>query len=242
MPDTPCIKISTVVWSEAGIKVPASINTCCFAWFDVSGTIVDGLVSTLLNSCHGDSTMYAKTTTTLLTALLLVASASAQTEEYYDTLQSSEFKQQQLRVDLPGLQIASSTGEVIDVSCANCWDPYQGYERLSEAVFFERAGQAELAQRAKRSRKKKFITLGIGGVSLIGGGALMAHSVSQNQNQPGSSVGEAMIGSLLLGAGSFMVGYTVMTLNRRSVSYNLAREIALDYNDQLLDATQTAPR
>ena len=175
--------------------------------------------------------MHAQTTTILLLLFILALPTYGQ---HTDLSASKVYKQNSLSVDLSGLQVENAFGNDLKLACTTCWNPYQGYERLKESEFFEIAGYEQLAQQAQRSRRNKFIGIGIGGLSMIAGGVLLADNFS-NAGFEGPNVGATLAGVLLLGGGGATVGFSAVKLHTRSVPYEIARDVAIDYNSQLLE-------
>ena len=175
------------------------------------------------------------TTRFFVILLCLVATpAFGQSTTPLPVQQTQEYKQNSLSVDLSGLQVATTSGEALEVGCTRCWTPYMGYEKLSEADFFEISGERGLAYQAKRSRRNTFLAIGLGGLSMIAGTILLSRNIpNQDFEQP--QIGSHFVGVLLIGGGGATVGYSAVKLRARSVSYSIAQDVAQQYNHQLVE-------
>lgn len=177
----------------------------------------------------------AMTTRLLFVALvffLFALPAVGQSAEPLSTLQSQEYKQKSLAVDLSGLQVSDSSGDVLEIGCTICWVPYRGYERLSERSFFEIAGQDRLAREVQRSRRNKYIAMGLGGLSMIAGAVLLSNNFPKREFE-NPKVGQVFLGGLLIGGGGAAVSFSALKLRARSIPYTIAQDVAFQYNNQL---------
>ena len=176
--------------------------------------------------------MYAKFTVLLLALLCIHSSSWGQTQDVFSLQKTQVYKQNSLSIDLSGLQVTNEYGETLQMSCSTCWTPYQGYERLSEAVFFRIAGHDQLAEQARRSKRNKLIAIGLGGLSMIAGGALVTNAFSSARDGT-PRVGSNFLGVALIGGGGATIGFSAVKMQSRSVPYEIARDVAVEYNNQL---------
>lgn len=167
-------------------------------------------------------------------SLLITLPAVAQNTDVFSSQFTQTYKQNSLTVSLSGVQLANDAGNTLEVGCSTCWTPYKGYERVSESSFFKIAGYDHLAEQAERSRRNKFIAMGLGGLSMIAGSVLLSNSFSNSGIGNNPQVGQIFAGVFLLGGGGATIGFSAVGLQSRSVPYELARDVASGYNNQLL--------
>ncbi len=170
--------------------------------------------------------------------ILLIVIASPVTGQHLKELSDVElkqFKQNSFNIDLLGLQLVNATGNDATLGHSRHWAAYQGYDQVAESDFFARAGYDELAKKAQRSRRNKFIAIGLGGLGVVAGSFMIASG--KDAHDPGrmkSSVRPYVLGGLMITAGSGTIGFSVMGMQRRSVSYRIAHDVATEYNNKLL--------
>ncbi len=175
--------------------------------------------------------MKAKFTFTLLLLVFATSSFAQQTPQLTDT-QLEELAQQRFTIEMPGLQILTDSGDEVLLGYSRHWVPYRGYERISEARFFELTGNSELAAQAKRSHRNKMLLMGLGGLSVITGAVLLARDNSTSDGF-GFNVGPKITGGLLLTLGGGTMGFTAVSMRQRKAPYWIAEDIAQSYNASL---------
>ncbi|MEM7255920.1 MAG: hypothetical protein AAF404_00875 [Pseudomonadota bacterium] len=150
--------------------------------------------------------------------------------------QETQFRQQSLTVELPGLQVLNEFGEEVSVGYSQRWIPYQGYKRISEIQFFQLTGNDVLARQAQRSRRNKLITLGLGGLSVIAGTALLVSNNNfPSEGDNGFHMRSKLAGGLMMALGASTVSFSAMRLYQQKAPYWIAQDVAASYNDQLLE-------
>ncbi|MEM1094843.1 MAG: hypothetical protein AAGJ10_09595 [Bacteroidota bacterium] len=181
--------------------------------------------------------MLRSVTATFILFAIVLAPAHAQVSASLPPDVQQAFDQTSLHIELPGLQAVSSYGDTVTFGDSHHWTAYRGYTRLSESDFFALANQDALAQSAKRTKRARYLAIGLGGLSFISGALLFGSGGGfDSAGNLNTSMRPQIIGGLLMGAGSVSVGLGAIGLTQRSVPYWMAQEVADDYNDQLIQA------
>ena len=183
--------------------------------------------------------MDTRCTTTLILLLLIASPAVGQTTEQLSPSQLQHYNENSFRIELPGIQVVSTSGEAMTLGYSRAWRAYRGYNSVSEPDFFELVEQRTLARQAKRARRNKYFAIGLGGLSVIAGTVLMASG--NGFNEDGGlrfSMGPKILGVSLIAAGGGTIGFAALRMQHRRAPYWVAEEVAREYNAKLLQEMQ----
>lgn len=166
---------------------------------------------------------------------LLIAAATLSAQEGLTARQEREYNESRLSVEVEYIGEGSYGYGTVSYQEWRKWTPYRGFEKISEADFFQIAGYDEQAEEAA-SFKQRNDRLFWGGLGACTVGLVVTLATATTDTIAPAIGGVASLGGLIAG------GIGAAQRNRNCHPYETADRVARIYNRELLEEIADSAR